>query len=109
MGTDTHAGTRANLLGFNPPAELIDLLSNENHVTLQTPPAFLYHSTQDQAVPVSNADGYAAALRGAGVPCTYIRGPFGPHGGGVNNNWAPQCLAWLREQGFGCSGPASAR
>lgn len=109
MGERTHAGSRTNLLGPSPSAELIDLLSNEKRVTPQTPPAFLYHSTEDQAVPVSNSDNYAAALRGAGVACTYIRGPFGPHGGGVNDNWAPRCLAWLREQGFGCGGSTSAR
>jgi acetyl esterase/lipase len=101
MGVDTHGGSRKNLLGPDPSAEFVDLLSNEKHVTRETPPAFVYHSTEDQAVPVSNSDAYAAALNRAGVPCTYIRGAFGPHGGGVNDNWAPQCLAWLRERGFG--------
>lgn len=102
MGPHTHAGSRTNLLGPTPSAELIDLLSNEKHVTRETPPAFLYHSTEDQAVPVINSDAYAAALKAAAVPCMYIRGAFGPHGGSINDNWAPRCLAWLHEQGFGC-------
>lgn len=100
MGSDTHGGSRKNLLGDDPSAQLIDLLSNEKHVTPQTPPTFLYHSTEDTSVPVANSDMYAAALKQAGVECEYIRGPYGPHGGSLKDTWCPACLAWLRKQGL---------
>lgn len=100
MATHTHGGTRLNLLGESPAEEMLELLSCEKHVTRQTPPAFLYHSTEDTAVPASNSDMYVAALKQAGVDCLYVRGPFGPHGGSLRDTWCPACLAWLRKHGF---------
>ncbi len=101
MSDHTHAGSRQNLLGDRPDGDLIELLSNEKHVTPQTPPTFLYHSTEDTAVPAINSDMYAAALERAGVECLYIRGPYGGHGGSLRDTWCPACLAWLGKQGFG--------
>lgn len=100
MGEGGHAGSRKNLLGDNPPQELIDLLSAEKQVTEKTPPAFLVHSTQDTPVPVGNSDKYAAALKRAGVPYEYIRGEYGGHGFGLKPFWTEPCVAWLKKNGF---------
>ena len=107
MGPQGHAGSRNNLLGPNPPPELIDLLSNEKQVTIDTPPAFLMHSVKDQTVPVANSDMYVEALKRAGVRHLYVRGDLGPHGVGLKDTWTPQCLEWLRAIGF-LTGPATA-
>src|SRR5438270_1132963 len=64
----THAGSKKNLLGPRPSPDAVALLSNEEHVTKETPPAFLVHTTTDAAVPVENSMMFAAALRRAGVP-----------------------------------------
>src|SRR5437868_121085 len=53
-GPYAHIGSRNNLLGENPPQELIDLLSNEKQVTSQTPPTFLMHTNADAGVPAEN-------------------------------------------------------
>ena len=39
-----HVGSRKNLIGENAPSELVELLSNEQQVTAETPPAFLIHT-----------------------------------------------------------------
>ena len=41
MGEHTHAGSRLNLLGESPDEEMISMLSNEERITENTPPAFL--------------------------------------------------------------------
>jgi acetyl esterase/lipase len=96
MGQVGHERSRLNLLGSRPKEELVRWMSNENHVTAATPPAFLFHSTADKSVKVANSDHYAASLEGAGVPCRYIRGDFGKHGIGVHPCWSEACLEWLQ-------------
>ncbi|MEZ0265361.1 MAG: alpha/beta hydrolase [Phycisphaerae bacterium] len=102
MGPTGHAGSRNNLLGkdkANDPA-LIELLSNEKHVNDKTPPAFLVHGIDDKAVPVSNSDSYAEALKKAGVDVEYVRVDKGPHGFGLKDFWTDKCVAWLRKHKF---------
>ena len=55
MGPNTHQGSKNNLLGKDPSAELVDLLSNEKQVTKETPPTFLTHAKTDAAVSVAKA------------------------------------------------------
>jgi acetyl esterase/lipase len=99
-GPDTHVGSRNNLLGKEPSAELIELFSNQKQVTKDTPPAFVVHSITDKVVPVSNADNYVAALKEAGVAYEYVRLETGQHGFGLTDKWTPQCIEWLRKQKF---------
>ena len=68
MGEHTHQGSKQNLLGPDPSAELVRLLSNELQVTPRTPPCFVWHTYEDAAVKVENALDFAAALRRNGVP-----------------------------------------
>ena len=55
MGEATHAGSRKNLLGDNPPVDLVALLSNEKQVTPQTPPCFIWTTSEDKTVPPENS------------------------------------------------------
>jgi acetyl esterase/lipase len=102
MGPTGHKGSRVNLLGKEraEDAELIELLSNEKHVTGRTPPAFVCHAVEDKAVPISNSDEYVAALKKAGVEVEYVRPEKGPHGFGLKDFWTEGCVAWLRRMKF---------
>ena len=102
-----HAGSRRNLLGDNPPAELVEAMSAEKRVTKDTPPAFIFHTADDQPVPVENALMYAGALRRNGVPFELHVYEKGRHGVGlakddpVLGTWPARCADWLRTKGFG--------
>lgn len=104
--TFSHPGSFKNLLGDNPPADLLRQLSNELHVTADTPPTFIWHTAEDPVVPVENAFLFASALRKAGVPFDLHVYERGRHGLGlpVTNAEAPpwdtDCLFWLRSRRF---------
>jgi acetyl esterase/lipase len=111
MGPLTHAGSRTNLLGKDPAPDLVELLSNEKHVTAQTPPCFIFHTAEDNAVKVENALEFAAALRKAGVPFELHVFEKGAHGIGLGKGragtgpeslhpWTRACLDWLKLHGF---------
>jgi acetyl esterase/lipase len=100
MGSGGHAGSKRNLLGADPDPKLVELLSNEKQVTKDTPPAFIVHTVEDQAVPVSNSDNYAAALKAAGVQYEYIRPEKGKHGFGMRDDWTGPCIEWLKKMKF---------
>ncbi len=113
MGAFTQAGSRRNLLGPDPAPELIEALSNERQVTPRTPPCFVWHTWEDEAVPVENALYFAAALRAAGVPFELHIYERGRHGLGLGapppferpHPRAADCQRWLRGRGFLREGP----
>ena len=82
----THGGSLNALLGPNPDPALENLLSNEDHVTADTPPAFLYQTANDAAVPMINSILYFQALRKAGVPAELHIFENGPHGSSLGQN-----------------------
>ena len=102
----THAGSVRNLLGDNPNPKLIEDLSNDLRVTAQTPPTFLFHTTNDAAVPVENSVGFYLALRKARVPAEMHLFENGPHGVGMALNdqvlsmWPSLLMNWLRARGL---------
>ena len=99
----THQGSKDNLLGKNPSEELVKLYSNELQVTEQTPPAFIMHSSNDDAVPVLNSINYYLALCNHGVWSSMHLYPIGGHGWGYNESfpykaqWKNELEKWLRE------------
>jgi len=110
MGPGTHGGSRQNLLGNNPSQELIAELSNELHVTKDTPPCFVWHTLEDTTVPVKNSIDFGAALAREKVPSElhiYQKGRHGIGLGGTgayemtnHHRWVEDCAVWLREQKF---------
>ncbi len=88
----------ANILGDHPSEELLTEFCSEQHVTAQTPPAFLAHSTKDPGVPPSHSDVYAASLQAHGVPYEYVRCDMGGHGFGLHEGWTEPCIRWLQAQ-----------
>ena len=89
----SHEGSAANLLGPDATPEHRQLLSHEQHVTPDHPPAFLFHTAEDQAVPVENVLQLAGALRKAGVPFALHVFPRGRHGLGLAGE-VPGVDAW---------------
>jgi acetyl esterase/lipase len=100
MGTTTHGGSKVNLLGRDPKPELVELFSNEKHVTDQTPPMFLAHAKDDKAVVPENSRMLYEALRAHHVAAEYLELPSGGHGlngyqGPMWDAWQAKSLAWL--------------
>jgi acetyl esterase/lipase len=101
-----HRGSLQNLLGDNPDPKLVASLSNETQVTAQTPPTFLFHTSEDTGVPPENSVLFYMALRKAGVPAEmhiYERGPHGvglAHTDAVLATWPARLKDWLDIRGL---------
>ncbi|MCA9082275.1 MAG: alpha/beta hydrolase, partial [Planctomycetaceae bacterium] len=101
-----HAGSRRNLLGENPPQELVESLSNETQINKETPPTFLFHTGEDKGVPVMNSIVYYQALVEHGVPAELHVYQQGPHGVGlapknpILNTWKDRLADWLKANNF---------
>ncbi len=76
-----HEGSCCNLLGerASDPLER-DRCSLERHVSSDVPPTFLWHTVEDESVPVENSMMYASALRRSGVPFEMHLFEQGRHG-----------------------------
>jgi acetyl esterase/lipase len=104
----TDGGTRLNLIGANPSADLVALLSNEKHVTAQTPPAFLGVGLNDGLC--QNSQAFRDSCQAHGVPSELHLFADGPHGFGLADGkygapaipataaWPSLALAWLKAQ-----------
>ncbi len=101
-----HRGSRDALLGPNPDPALVELLSNEEHVTKDTPPTFLFHTSDDPVVPVQNSIYFYLALRRAGVPAEMHIYEHGKHGVGLAQDipelstWPTLLANWLKLRGL---------
>ena len=106
-----HAGSRLHLLGPQPDAALVALLSAEDHVTPTSPPAFLFTTNDDDAVPSANSMLYAAACQRAGVPVELHLFEHGRHGVDLAENnpdlhvWTLLLENWMRQNQW--MGPAA--
>ena len=79
--TTTHQGSFINLTGHNNlTPEEAEKLSCEKHVSATTPPAFIWHTAEDNVVPVENSIIYAKALAKYKIPFELHIFPFGGHG-----------------------------
>jgi acetyl esterase/lipase len=101
-----HADSRQGLLGAKPTAAACHAVSSEFQVSPQTPPVFLAHSFDDDAVPVQNSIEFALALKCAGVPVELHVFAAGGHGYGLGNpkslqgRWPAMCVEWIGRMGF---------
>ena len=106
----THEGSFANLLN-KPFSELSDeerrKFSIECNVTSETPPAFIWHTAEDTAVPPIGSLHLAEAYLSAGVPVTMHLYPYGAHGIGLATEssgvsqpiakmWFSYSLEWMK-------------
>ena len=76
----THQGSMLNLLGHQPTEEDVRKFSNEKNVREDMPPTFLWHTVNDETVPVLNSIVYAKALAEKNVPFELHIYPCGDHG-----------------------------
>jgi Esterase/lipase len=96
----THGGSMQNLTGGDE--KLAELLSGEVSARPDMPPAFLWHTLDDEAVPVENALDMTARMHELGVPCELHIYPHGQHGLGlaegnpVVSQWTGQLANWLK-------------
>lgn len=101
-----HVGSRSNLLGDKPNLALIQALSTHRHVSAKTAPAFLFHTSGDQTMPVENSVYFYLALHRARVPAEMHLYSKGDHGVGlaqddpVLRTWTDRLLEWLKLQGL---------
>ena len=102
----THKGSQTNLLGKDPDPKLLEYLSNEKQVTNETPPTFLFHTTEDKGVPAENSVFFYLALRKAGVSAEMHIYERGRHGVGLAQadsvlaTWPGRLADWLRIRGL---------
>jgi len=90
-----HKGSRAALLGENPPPELVASLSLEKRVRKDMPPVFLVATMVDKSVPVENSLRFYQALRDAGAPAELHAYAAGSHGNSLDPQYGPTAL-WLQ-------------
>jgi acetyl esterase/lipase len=103
-----HAGSARNLLGDNATREQLEAVSPHLHVTRDTPPAFLVHTTEDEGVSARNPLLFYGTLLQAGVSCELHIFQQGRHGLGLGNKppalpfgeWPGLCEKWFRAQGI---------
>ena len=105
FGTYAHVGSRESLIGKNPSQQLLDLYSNERQITNDTPPTFLIHATDDDAVPVQNSIMFYSGLLEHKVKVEMHIFEAGGHGFGLNNpkskdKWFDWAANWLSENGL---------
>jgi acetyl esterase/lipase len=105
FGKYTHGGSMANLLGPNPTDAQKEYFSNEKHVTAETPPTFLVHANDDNAVPVQNSLDFEAALVANKVKAELHVYQGGGHGFGLNNkttsdDWFERLHNWMKDNKF---------
>ncbi|MBN1187782.1 MAG: alpha/beta hydrolase [Bacteroidales bacterium] len=103
MGEYTHKGSRDNLLGENASEQLLKAYSNELHVSSKTPPAFIVHASNDNAVNPMNSVLFYEALLKNNVSASLHTFPQGKHAIGVAKNlgstklWMELCREWMIE------------
>jgi len=106
MNQFTHSGSKNFLLGENPSEELIKKYSNELNVSSSTPPAFIVHAVNDNAVSINNSLIYHKALIDNNISASLHVFPQGGHSISLRNNpgstnlWTTLCEMWMVEMGF---------
>ena len=101
-----HMGSWQNLLGENATSAERQMMSAELNVTKDTPPTFLFSTTDDETVPVMNSVMFYTALVKAGVPAEMHLFQHGHHGSGMDETnpdldiWPELLIRWMRQRGY---------
>ena len=106
LDIDGNRRTYVNLLTEKMCDELADSVTPRVLATKSTPPAFIWHTADDEIVNVNNVYRYAARLRELSVPSEVHVFPFGKHGTALANDleranphaaiWGELLVRWLR-------------
>lgn len=107
-GEHAHVGSFNNLLGEDASQELRKKYSLEKCITGETPPAFLWHTSEDAAVPVENSLLFGLELRKHKIPFELHVFPEGRHGLGLGVDpgvpeiqvWPELCATWLKKMNW---------
>ena len=115
-GQYAHVGSMQNLLGDKvSDPHLLKEASLELHIHGGTPPTFLWHTFNDDAVPLENTLLFAQGLRKNNIPFELHVYPDGPHGLSLANEetddsnmgsyphvatWMKFCIEWLKDLNF---------
>lgn len=103
---EPHEGSVEALLGPGADEGRRAEHSADRQVSGRTPPAFVWHTADDAAVPVGHSLRYAAALSAVGVPVELHVFPHGDHGVGLAREvpyltrWTELCERWLGSRGW---------
>ncbi|MBQ7247501.1 MAG: alpha/beta hydrolase [Lachnospiraceae bacterium] len=108
----THAESIKNLTGVEGPSEMDSLYSPDSNVSADTVPVFIWHTAEDDCVPVESALKMACAMRKAGRPFALHIYTHGWHGlslvteevgGGPAEakSWFSVMLDWLESMNVG--------
>ena len=93
-----HVGSRKNLLGNRQDTNRQKFFSNEFFVTVNTPPAFLTHASDDTVVPVAHSIRFYEALQSRKVNTEmhlYAKGEHGYLKVPSFEEWFGRCKLWL--------------
>ena len=116
-GPVAHRGSIERLLGEDVADEAkLARVSLETRVSADCPPCYIWHTANDEAVPVQNSLRFATALAEAGVPFELHVYPEGAHGlslarwfvgtpAPLVRGWIVEAQAWLDRQ-FGIADEA---
>jgi len=106
IATYSHSKSAQHLLGESPDPKLLEELSNDLHVTPETPPTFLFSTSTDKVVSPENSVAFYLALHKAGVPAEIHIFEKGPHGVGLDladpvlGQWPTLLANWMRVRGL---------
>ncbi len=112
MITRKHTGSRRVLVGRWATPWARAATSVERLVTPSMPPTFVWHTAEDDTVPLEHPYLLGRALARHGVPHAMHVYPRGHHGlglvtgveggelAGIAANWTRDCAEWLRELGW---------
>jgi len=104
-----HQGSARAQLGENPEPAMLEQLSNQKQVSVNTPPTFLFHAADDKAVPVQNSLMFASACLEHEVPVELHVFPKGGHGMGMALEdpslriWTENLMNWMGDWTYGRS------
>ncbi len=111
-GEFAHRGSIENLLGKQANKKLLYEMSLEHQINKKTPPAFIWHTFNDGAVPVENSLFFANEMRKKGIPFELHIYQEGSHGLSLATSetddgnmgvyphiatWVKLCIEWMEK------------